>query len=81
MWQNLIVDYKVWSGYFGPFMYMCVVVHCAEHRGISTTGDFIVTRTRSTWCKRVFFVLLASQRLIMPLQVEKQLILHGTLTH
>ena len=22
-------------------MYMCVVVHCAQHRGISTTGAFI----------------------------------------
>ena len=22
-------------------MYMCVVVHCAQHRGISTTGAFM----------------------------------------
>jgi len=36
-----VADYKVWSGYFGQFMYMCVVVHCAQHRGISTTGAFI----------------------------------------
>ena len=26
-----VADYKVWSGYFGQFMYRCVVVHCAQH--------------------------------------------------
>ena len=36
-----VADYKVWSGYFGQFMYVCVVVNCAQHRGISTTGEFI----------------------------------------
>jgi len=25
----------------GHFMYMCVVVHCVQHQGISTTGAFI----------------------------------------
>ena len=35
--------YQVWSGYFGQFMYMCAVVHCAQHWGISTTGVFITT--------------------------------------
>jgi len=38
MWQ---ADYKVWSGYSRQFMYICVVVHCAQHRGISTTGAFM----------------------------------------
>jgi len=37
-----VADYKFWSGYFGQFMYMCVVVHSAQHRGISTTGAFIL---------------------------------------
>jgi len=32
---------EVWSDYFGQFMYMCAVLHCAQHRGISTTGAFI----------------------------------------
>ena len=41
--------YKVWSGYFGQFMYMCVVVHCAQHRGISTTGAFIASVIMSIW--------------------------------
>jgi len=36
-----VADYKVWSGYFGQAMYMCVVVHSAQHQGISTTGAFI----------------------------------------
>ena len=36
-----VADYKVCSGYSGQFMCMCVVVHCAQHRGISTTGAFI----------------------------------------
>jgi len=27
-----VADYQVWSGYFGQFMYMCVLVHCAQHR-------------------------------------------------
>ena len=36
-----VADYKVWSGYYGQFMYMWVVVHCAQHRCISTTGAFI----------------------------------------
>jgi len=37
-----VADYEVGSGYFGQFMYMCVVVHSAQHRGISTTGGFII---------------------------------------
>ena len=39
-----VADYKVWSGYFGQFVYMCVVVHSAQHRSISTTGAFIVSQ-------------------------------------
>ena len=37
-----VTDYGVRSGYSGQFMYMCVVVHSTQHRGISTTGAFII---------------------------------------
>jgi len=45
-----VADYK---GYFGQFMYMCAVVHCAQHRGISTTGAFITEKHHYTQCKKM----------------------------
>ena len=37
MWQTI----KSGQVIFGQFMYMCVVVHSAQHQGISITGTFI----------------------------------------
>ena len=45
-----VADYKVCSGYFGQFMYSCVVVHIAQHWGISTTGAFIVFQCENSLC-------------------------------
>jgi len=53
-----VADYKVWSGYFGQFMYMCIVVHCAQHRGISTTGAFILIVLQHNWFVSDILLLL-----------------------
>ena len=47
IWQTV----KVWSGYSGQLMYICAVVHCAQHRVISTTGAFICTLYVICYCQ------------------------------
>ena len=47
-----VADYK---GYFGQFVYICVVVHCAQRRGISTTGTFFLS---GNWISRLYMLRL-----------------------